>query len=209
MADEATTTETQTEVTETETTAEDQRVPYERFQQANKKAKEAADRAKTLEREMADLRTQMEERENAGLPDLERERKRAEQLERRAAEAEKRAQETEQKLARSQRERLISAAASAANFADPTDASAFVDLDDIEDDKDAERAVKQLAKRKPHLLKPEETKLPGKVLSNGAKTTERQHGQPGFDKQAEAEAVGQALGEFLKSRQSTGITFGA
>jgi chromosome segregation ATPase len=148
---------------------DDQRVPYERFQQANKKAKEAADRSKALEKDLADLRAQMEERETAGLPELDRERKRAEQLEKRAAEAEQRAQDTENRLNRSQRERWVTAAAK--DFTDPEDASAFVNLDEIEDEKDAERAVKGLAKRKPHLLKAEDRQLPGRVLRDGQTTT--------------------------------------
>ena len=57
--------------------------------------------------------------------------------------------------------------AAAKDFADPSDAVAFVDLDAIEDDKDAERAVKALAKAKKHLLKAEEPKLPGQVLKDG------------------------------------------
>lgn len=142
-------------------------VAYERFQQANKKAKEAADRAKALERQMAELQHQMEERESAGLPELERERKRAEQLEKRAAEAEKRAEESEQRVVRSQRERWVTVAAQTQNFADPSDASAFLDLDSIEDEKDAERAVKRLAGSKKHLLKSTDPVLPGRVLSDG------------------------------------------
>jgi hypothetical protein len=150
--------------------ADDQRVPYERFQQANKKAKESADRAKELEQQIADLQASMEERETAGLPDLERERKARETAEKRLADAEKRAQDADRSLARSQRERWVTAAAK--EFADPSDASAFVDLDDIEDERDAERAVKDLAKNKPHLLKaPEVPKLPGKILEDGQHVT--------------------------------------
>ena len=198
MADEATTTEETAETT-TET-AEDQRVPYERFQKANTKAKEAADRASKLEREMAELRAQMEERENAGLPELDRERKRAEQLEKRAAEAEQRAQETEQRLTRTQRERWITAAAK--DFADPEDASAFVNLDEIEDEKDAERAVKTLAKRKPHLLKTENPKLPGRVLANGQAATTTTARTGGIDVVAEADQLSQSLAQFLKNRRT-------
>jgi hypothetical protein len=196
MAEDTTTTEETTETTET---AEDQRVPYERFQQANKKAKEAADRTKALEKDLADLRAQMDERETAGLPELERERKRAEQLEKRAAEAEQRATAAEQRVTRTQRERWVSAAAK--DFQDPEDASAFVNLDDIEDEKDAERAVKQLAKRKPHLLKAEETKLPGRVLANGQAATTTTARTGGIDVVSEADELSQSLAKFLKNRR--------
>jgi hypothetical protein len=192
MADEATTTDETTETT-TET-ADDQRVPYERFQQANKKAKEASERSKALEKDLAELRAQMEERETAGLPELERERKRAEQLEKRAAEAEKRAQDTETRLARTQRERWITAAAK--DFQDPEDASAFVNLDEIEDEKDAERAVKQLAKRKPHLLKAEERQLPGRVLQNGQRAASERGPVSNIDLSEEARMLSEGLKRF-------------
>jgi hypothetical protein len=143
----------------------EQTVPYERFQQANSKAKEAAQRATALEKSVADLKAAIEERDNAGLPELERMRKDMERLSKRAEEAEAKAAEADQKLARSAKERLVIAAAK--DFADASDAVAFVDLDSIEDDKDAERAVKALAKRKPHLLKADEPKLPGQVLKDG------------------------------------------
>lgn len=143
----------------------EQTVPYERFQQANTKAKEAAARAMALEKDVKDLRATMEERDNAGLPELERERKRAEALEKRIADAEAKAAEAEAKVARSTKAGLVRGAAK--DFADPDDAIAFVNLDDIEDERDAERAVKALAKKKPHLLKAEEPQLPGRVLANG------------------------------------------
>jgi hypothetical protein len=165
MSDEATTA-TAEETTATETEAE-KSVPYERFQKVNQQAKEAKAQATQLAKDMADLKAQMEERETAGLPELERERKRAEQLEKRANEAEAKAAEADTKLARTTKERWVTAAASSQNFADPSDASAFVNLDDIEDEKDAERAVKRLAAQKKHLLKSEEPKLPGQILKDG------------------------------------------
>lgn len=142
-------------------------VPFERFKQVNTKAKEAAERAKALEREVAEMRRQMEERETAGLPELEQMKKRLEAAERRAEENDRKAQQAEAKVVNAQRERWITAAAQAANFADPSDAAAFLNLDEIEDEKDAERAVKRLAQSKKHLIKPDGPTLPGKVLENG------------------------------------------
>lgn len=142
-------------------------VPKERYVSLSKHKKAAEDRAKQLEKDFADLKAQMEERETAGLPELERERKRAEQLEKRATEAEKRADEAAEAVLRGQRERWVVQAAQAQNFADPTDAAAFLSLGEIEDEKDAERAVKRLAARKAHLLKSAGPVLPGRVLQNG------------------------------------------
>ncbi len=155
------------ETTTTEPAEDEQRVPYERFQKANQRAKEAAQKTAQLEKSLTELRAQMEERDNAGLPELEKERKRADQLEKRAAEAEAKAEEAGMAILRSRRQSWVTAAAQAQNFADPSDASAFVNLDDIEDEKDAERAVKRLAGQKKHLLKAEEPVLPGRVLQNG------------------------------------------
>jgi hypothetical protein len=143
----------------------EQTVPYERFQQANAKAKEAAARATALEKSVADLKAAMDERESAGLPELDRMKKDLERQQKRADEAEAKAAEADTKLARSTKATWIRAAAK--DFTDPDDAVAFVDLDTVDDEKDAERAVKDLAKRKKHLLKGEDPKLPGRVLQNG------------------------------------------
>jgi DNA repair ATPase RecN len=156
---------------EPESTTEDQHVPYERFKKANTQAKEAKDHAAKLERDLDDLRARLEERETAGLPELERERKRAEQLEKRAADAEKRADAAETTAQNSKRERWITSAASALNFIDPDDAARFVDLADVESAEDAERAVKRVAKAKKHLVKSEDPALPGQLLKDGQRIT--------------------------------------
>jgi hypothetical protein len=199
MSDEATTATAETDAVDQQAqddkrTAEES-VPYERFAQANKKAKEAAERAKGLEKQMADLQAQIEEREQAGLPELERLRKDMEKAQKRAEEAEAKAAEADQRVARTQKERWIASAAQAQNFADPSDAAAFLNLDDIDDEKDAERAVKRLAGQKAHLLKGEEPKLPGRVLQNGqpAKAPAQQQG---VDVLAEAEMLAQGLKQF-------------
>ncbi|MCW3039366.1 MAG: hypothetical protein JWM31_1271 [Solirubrobacterales bacterium] len=171
---------------------EEQRVPYERFAQANKKAKEAADKAATLQKQMDELVARLEERDQAGLPELERERKRAEALEKRIADAERRAEEADSRVQRETRKSLVLAAASKAGFDDPSDATRFpeiVNLDDIEDPDQAERAVKKLAKAKPRLLKDEGPNLPGRVLENGRTTDPAARRQPGEFNQQEAEAA--------------------
>jgi DNA repair exonuclease SbcCD ATPase subunit len=189
---------TATETPPVEPKKTEESVPYDRFQQANKKAKDAADRAKQLEKDMADLRAQMEARETAGLPELEQAKKRAEQLEKRAAEAEAKAAEADTRLARSARERWVVAAAQAQGFADPSDAAAFVDLDGIDDEKDAERAVKRLAAQKKHLLKAPEPVLPGRVLHNGQPAPAA--AASGINLTEEARMVSDSLKEFMKNR---------
>jgi hypothetical protein len=85
----------------------------------------------------------------------------------------------------------------AKGFADPGDAAAFLDLDGIEDEKDAERAVKNLAKQKPHLLKAETPVLPGRVLENGRTASTAADGsKTNIDLSREAEMLAEGLKQF-------------
>lgn len=184
-----------------ETTAADveKQAFLDRLKKEGSKRKEAEARATELEKRLADLEAAAQERENAGLPELERERKARERVEAQLADAAKRAEAAEQTVQRAQKERLVLAAAQAANFADPSDASAFLNLDEIEDERDAERAVKSLAKRKGHLLKSDGPVLPGKVLDGGSTTTA--NGKTRVDpRERDAETVRDSLMDFLKSR---------
>ena len=178
----------------------EQTVPYSRFEQVNKKAKEADTQRKALEKTVADLQKAMEDRASEGLPELERMKNDMAKAQKRADEAEARAEAADKAVARSARERMVQAAALAQNFADPSDASAFVNLDDIEDEKDAERAVKDLAKRKKHLLKAEEPKLPGRVLANGQPIPSGANGKSSSAVE-EAEMISNALRQFVKNKQ--------
>jgi septation ring formation regulator EzrA len=188
MAEETTTDETQTE----ETPKTEEHVPYERFQQANRKAKENADRAKALEASVAELKAAMEEREQAGLPELDRMRKDLERITKRAEEAEAKAADADKKLARSTKAGWVRAAAK--DFTDPDDAVAFLNLDDLEDERDAERVVKNLAKTKKHLLKGDEPQLPGRVLQNGQPAQNGARTDPALD---EAYMLSNALKDFV------------
>lgn len=197
MAEEVTTPPAETQ--ETEPTAEDQRVPYERFQQANKKAKDAADKAKALEQQVAELREQMEQAQNAGLPELDQVKGDLKKAQKRAEEAEQRATEQEQRIERSRRERLVAGAASDAKVKYPDLLVKDVDLDSIESEADATRAVKAAVKKYPDLVQSERPDLPGRVLENG-RTTSTAPGaakDPGLD---EAEIVAGELQKFLASR---------
>lgn len=196
---------------------DEQRIPYERFEKVNAKAKAEAKRAADLEQKLADMQAALDERETAGLPELERERKAREQLEKRLADAEKRAEDTERRATIQQRKSLVESAAARAGFDDPSDATRypeFVDLDAIEDPDQADRAVKRLAKAKPRLLKDTEGPQIGRVLENGKTVT----GQPSgtgnvgsamglVNREEEAAAVSGALQNFLKTRGKTSITF--
>ena len=178
------------ETTEEAPAEEEQRVPYERFDAANRAKKDAEKASKALEKQVADLKKQMDERDQAGLPELEQMKTRLEKAEQRADAAEQKESQAVAQVKRSQSERWVISAAQAQNFADPTDASAFVDLDAIEDEKDAERAVKRLASQKKHLLKTEEPTLPGQVLANGQKA-EPQPSQALADAQVLADGLRQ------------------
>lgn len=198
---------------------DDQRIPYERFEKVNAKARSEAKRAADLEKRVADMQAQLEERETAGLPDLERERKAREQLEKKLADAERRAEDTERKATLMQRRSLVESAAARAGFDDPSDATRYpelVDLDAIEDADQADRAVKRLAKAKPRLLKDDGPSQPqiGRVLENGktANPNQPQTGNVGsamglVSSEEEAAAVSGALQHFLKTRGKTSITF--
>ena len=183
---------------ETKPPEEDQRVPYERFQKANTQAKEAKAEAAQARKELDELRSLLEEKESAGLPELERERKAREKLEKQLQEAEAEREKALQQATNVQRENWVAAAAAALNFHEPDDASRFVDLSEIETKADAERAVKDVAKRKKHLVKDEDTKLPGQVLKNGQRSSETP--RSAIDASAEAEQVGAARQDFVKNR---------
>jgi hypothetical protein len=173
----------------------------DRLSKESAKRKDAEKRAATVEKELADIRTKLEEKESAGLPEVEQLRKRLEAAEKAAEKAQALAEEREQAITRSQRERLVLAAAK--DLDDPTDALRYpehVDLDAIEDADQAERAVKRLVKAKPRLLKDDGPKQPqiGRVLENG-KTSSPKSG--GIDLDAEAQMVADNLKQFLANRR--------
>jgi len=196
MAEEATT--PNPEAPEAEEEKAEQHVPYERFKQANTKAKEAAEKAAKLEKDLAALRTQMEERDQAGLPELERERKRVEQMEQRLRDAEKRAEAAEAQTQRTRKENWVRSAAQNLNFHDPGDAVVNVsadDLDSIDSAEDAERVVKRIARAKKHLIKTEGPNPEiGRVLENGREARpDKKQQTPRINPQEEAESLLEGL----------------
>lgn len=185
------TTET-TDAVDTTEEVEEARIPRSRLNAEAKKRKAA-------EKELSELRQQMEELQSAGLPEVERERKAREKAEK---ELEQRVQEAvDEAKARAKAERLVLAAASRAGFDDPDDVFRYgdiVDISDIEDADQAERAVKRLAKAKPKLLKGEDKTLPGRVLQNGKPAAAERAGEFGEAQIAEAEQLAGELKRFLK-----------
>lgn len=190
-------TEVTVETTEPETPAAEEKkhedtVPYERFKQATLKAKEASDKAKSLEAKFAELQQQLDERESAGLPELERTKKDLERVQKRAEEAEAKAAAAEQERVKTTKVSWVAAAAK--DFHDPAEAALFVNIDSIDDEKDAEGEVRELRKKRPHLLKQDDPKLPGQVLANGQPPAGQKAG--GHDPLADAQTIAEGLSQF-------------
>jgi hypothetical protein len=194
MADEPAAVETP--AAEGETDVEKQAF-LERLNKESGKRKEAQERADKLEKDLADMRAQLEQHEQLGLPEIDRMKNELEKTAKRAEEAERRAQEFEQQATNTRKERWITAAANSQNFVDPDDAVRYVDLKDIETADDAERAVKRVAKQKEHLLKKDSAPLPGRVLENGRAV---EPGNGGINLTEEAQIVSDELKRFLKAR---------
>jgi beta-glucosidase-like glycosyl hydrolase len=169
----------------------------ERLNKESGKRKEAQERADKLEKDLADMRAQLEQHEQLGLPEIDRMKNELDKAAKRAEEAEKRAQEFEQQATNTKRERWIIAAANSQNFIDPDDAVRYVELKDIESSEDAERAVKRVAKAKEHLLKKDTAPLPGRVLENGRTVAPA---NDGINLTEEAQIISDELKKFLKAR---------
>lgn len=136
---------------------------HPRFQQLN-------ERMKAAEREAEELRAWKAEQERAAMTEQERITAERDAALRRAEQAEDRAVKLE-------RGQLVAAAARKAQFADPDDAAAFIDLATIEDQATADAAVAQLAERKPHLLHTE-TAVPTTPTAIGGLTSPAPGGEP-------------------------------
>jgi hypothetical protein len=153
-------------------------VPYDRFKEVNDRLREAE--------------KWREERESQDLSEAERERKARERAERERDEATERAQTTE-------RSGWVRDAAQLANFHAPADALAHVDMSGVEDERAAKRAVKDLAERSPHLVRPVEPARPqvGQVLRDGQQPVQ---GPQAAEEDPRA-ALGGQIQDFLASRR--------
>lgn len=129
--------------------------------EAKRRERKAREEAESLKAQLAELAKWKEEREAQDLSETEREKNAREKAEKRAEEAEQRAQRLE-------RGGWVRDHAARQGFHDPADAVAFSDLSSLEDEKAAEKAVKDLAKSKPHLLKSEpEPSAFGSLIESG------------------------------------------
>ena len=142
---------------------ETQAVPYERFREVNESLKAEREQREALERWKA-------EQERAAMTEQER-------ITAERDEALTRAQQAEDRAVKLERGQLVAAAARRANFADPDDAAAFIDLATIEDQATADAAVAQLAERKPHLLRSEPA-APTTPTAIGGLTSPAPGGEP-------------------------------
>lgn len=155
-------------------------VPYERFQEVNRAAKAAKD-------ELSQLKGRLDELDNRDQSELQRERKKREQFEREAG-------ELSQRLTQTERQGWLREAARDLKFDDPDDATAFINVANVEDPDDAVSAVKDLAKRKPKLLRSESPPAEiGQVVRNGQQVR-RENGQP---QQGQSAALDPQAAEFL------------
>lgn len=134
-------------------------IPKSRFDEVNKRAKDA-------EKELATLRKQAEDAEKAKLAETNQFQKLYETEQAKAAQLEAQVTEMITKAKLGTVKSAIEAAARAAGFADPGDAHVFVDVNSIEIDeatgkaKGVEQLVKDLVKAKPYLVAPA-TPAPG------------------------------------------------
>lgn len=146
MAEEA----TQTAPVEGEQTGEkdtkNQKVPYDRFEEVNTRAKKA-------EEELASLRDKLIEFEDRDKSEVERERAARER-------AESQLGDLLGKVTALEKGAWVRSAAAELDFHDPEDAVTYLysKLANVEDEREAKRLVKKLADSKKHLVRGEEKK---------------------------------------------------
>lgn len=126
-----------------EKTGEDQRIPYSRFEEVNKRAKQA-------EQELADLRSRLTEFEDRDKSEVERAQARAQR-------AEQELNKLMGKVTSLEKGAWVRSAAAELNFHDPEDAVSHLrdQLGGLEDQSDAKRLVRSLAKSRKHLIREE------------------------------------------------------
>jgi hypothetical protein len=194
MADEPAAVETP--AAEGETDVEKQAF-LERLNKESGKRKEAQERADKLEKDLADMRAQLEQHEQLGLPEIDRMKNELEKAAKRAEEAEKRAQEFEQQATNTRkRERWIIAAANSQNFVDPDDAVRYVDL------KTSNRPTTRSAPSSawPSRRSTSSRRTVLRCPAASSKTGAVEPGNGGINLTEEAQIVSDELKKFLKAR---------
>lgn len=181
MAEETTTEET-TEETTTEETTEDQPLSAEEAKALREESQRNADEANRLKRVAAENAKKAKDAERAAKQAAEEKAKQdgdwqkvAEEKEREAAEAADRAKQAEDSLATFERTNRVNSLASRLKFRDPTDAAKFLSVEEQDDERKAEAALKRLAREKPYLV--DEQRRSGAAIDggNGAQTPEQAH----------------------------------
>lgn len=122
---------------------EEQRIPYARFEEVNKRAKQA-------EKELEDLRHKILEFEDRDKSEVDRERSARQR-------AESQLGELMTKVTSLEKGAWVRSAAAELNFHDPEDAVSHLreNLAGLEDQRDAKRLVRKLADSKKHLVREE------------------------------------------------------
>lgn len=122
---------------------DEQRIPYTRFEEVNKRAKQA-------EKELDDLRNKILEFEDRDKSEVERERSARQR-------AESQLGELMNKVTGLEKGAWVRSAAAELNFHDPEDAVSHLreNLTSLEDQRDAKRLVRKLADSKKHLVREE------------------------------------------------------
>lgn len=175
MADEATTTTTTADQAEKngksgendgEKTGEEQRIPYSRFEEVNKRAKQA-------EQELSDLRNKIIEFEDRDKSEVERAKDRAQR-------AESQLEQLMGKVTSLEKGAWVRSAAAELNFHDPEDAVQHLreSLGGLDDQRDAKRLVQKLAQTKKHLIREEkkEDRRPIAQMFTGEQVQQTQAG---------------------------------
>lgn len=128
---------------------EEARIPRSRLNQEVEKRRDAEKRLAEYESRLADL-------ENRDKSDVERLTKQLETLKMAVAERDQAIQAAETARIRQERSSWLSDAAARLNFHEPAAATRLIaEIDAIEDPRAAEKAVKDLAKQSPYLVKAE------------------------------------------------------
>lgn len=129
-----------------------------------------------VRKEKAQLEQRLAEIENAKVEEAKARMSEVDRMRHELEESRREIEARDKKIMYRDRAGLIRAAALKAKFADPDDAVAFADLEEIEDRHAAERVVSSLAKRKPHLLAGDPTPNDlRKVTNGGLSGDDRQH----------------------------------
>jgi hypothetical protein len=186
MADEVTQVEGSEEHEAEGGSPKNQKVPYERFEEVNQRAKKAS-------QELEDLRTKLIEFEDRDKSEVERERAARER-------AESQLGELLGKVTALEKGSWVRSAAAELEFHDPEDAVTYLmpKLAGVEDEREAKRLVKKLAESKKHLVRAEEKKERASInrVFAGEQVQPGQNGQANAPQTNQAQRVAQAEQEF-------------